>query len=145
MEITIRRLQAGDEGPASHVAAVFKSAVLPTSAATRFLTNPANYLITAELGERLVGFVLAYRLDRLDRPQGQLFVYEVAVRPEVQRQGIATRLIEEIRRVVTAECLMEAFVVTDRGNQGARQLYACTGAYVEAGESMVYVYPSHAV
>jgi ribosomal protein S18 acetylase RimI-like enzyme len=144
VEITVRQLQAGDEGPASHVAAVFKSAVLPTSGATRFLANPANYLIIAELGQRLAGFVLAYRLDRLDRPQGQLFVYEVAVLPEFQGQGIGTRLMEEIRRIVNDELLIEAFVVTDRANQAARHLYDRTGAYVEAGESMVYVYQSHA-
>jgi ribosomal protein S18 acetylase RimI-like enzyme len=144
VDMTIRRLKAGDERAASRVAAVFKSAVLATAAAGRFLANPANYLIIAEFGERLAGFVLAYRIDRLDRPQGQLFVYEVAVLPEFQRQGIGTRLMEEIRRIVTDEHLMEAFVVTDRVNQSARHLFDRTGAYVEAGESMVYVYPSHA-
>jgi ribosomal protein S18 acetylase RimI-like enzyme len=144
MHATIRRLAPGDERAASRVVALFKSTASPSSRPGQFLANRANYLIVAELATELAGFVVAYRLDRLDRDTAQLFVYEIGVLPEFQRRGIGTQLMQEIRRVVTAEGLMEAFVLTDQANVAAQRLYGGTGATIEEDQSMLFVYRSHA-
>src|SRR2546426_11317879 len=102
MHVTIRRLAPGDERAASRLVALFKSAASPSSRPRAFLANLANYLIVAEVATELVGFVLAFRLDRLDRDTAQLFVYEIGVLPEFQRRGIGTQLMQEIRRIVAA-------------------------------------------
>jgi hypothetical protein len=81
----VRRLGPGDEARAAEAASTFKSAQIPPARAGRFLANSANYLIVAERGGAVAGFVLAYRLDRLDRDAGQLFVYEVGVAPDHRR------------------------------------------------------------
>jgi hypothetical protein len=56
--------------------------------ATRFLVNSANHLIIAHVGGRLVGFVVAYQLDRLDCTACQPPVYEVDVASDLRRRGI---------------------------------------------------------
>ena len=144
MDLTIRRLAPGDEALAARVALDFKGASISPAHAAQFLADPANVLIVAQSAAELAGFVLAYRLDRLDRDASQLFVYEVGVRPQLQRRGIGTRLMGEVRRLVIRERLMEAFVLTEADNVAARELYNGTGAQVESSHSIVFVYQSHA-
>lgn len=144
MNLSIRRLIPGDEALAARVATEFKSAAISVSHASAFLANVANYLFVATTGNELAGFVLAYRLDRLDRAACQLFVYEVGVLPHRQRQGVGTRLMEQVRRIVSDEHLMEAFVLTESDNEAAKRLYRRTGAQVESGHSMLFVYDRHA-
>lgn len=141
MDIMVRRLKPGDEALVGAVAGRFKSALLPSARARRFLAHDANYLIVAERGGELAGFVLAYRLDRLDRDAGQLFLYEVGVAPEHRRCGVGTRLMEYVRGLVAEESLMEAFVLTERDNDAALGLYRRAGGQVESSGSVLFVYP----
>jgi ribosomal protein S18 acetylase RimI-like enzyme len=142
--VVIRRLRPGDEARAGEVAATFKTAQLPPQRASRFLANPANYLIVAESAGELAGFVLAYRLQRLDREGAQSFVYEVAVTPQHRHGGIGTSLMGYVRDLVAQESLMEAFVLTDWGNDAAVRLYRSTGGQVEGAGSVLFVYPGNA-
>ena len=87
MNVVIRRLGAGDETLAVDVCSLFKRSPGSVSGAARFLANPQNYLIVAEVDGELAGFLAAYRLERLDRDDDQLFVYEV----EVARDGYRPR------------------------------------------------------
>ena len=144
MDIMVRRASTGDESVACNAARSFKGAAISASQARAFLANPANYLIIAEVDGDLAGFVLAYRLERLDRAARQLFVYEVAVARPYQRQGVGTALMQFIRDLVRAEKLMEAFVFTSRDNTPAIDLYAGTGAAVEGDASLCFVYPGAA-
>jgi len=141
--VVIRRLKPGDERRAGDVAATFKAAQLPPERARRFLANAANYLIVAESAGELAGFVLAYRLERLDREAAQLFVYEVAVTPQLRQRGIGTSLMGYVRDLVAGESVMEAFVLTDSGNDAALRLYRGSGGQVEGAASVLFVYPGH--
>jgi ribosomal protein S18 acetylase RimI-like enzyme len=142
--VVIRRLKPGDEMRAGEVAATFKAAQCPLPRARRFLANPANYLIVAESAGELAGFALAYRLQRLDRAAAQLFVYEVGVTPQHRHGGIGASLMAYVRNVVAEESLIEAFVLTDQGNDAAMHLYRSTGGQVEGAGSVLFVYPGHA-
>ena len=140
MRIKVRRVRPDEGSVARFVASDFKSAGVSLKHASEFLTNPANYLIVAEADGRLAGFVLAYRLDRLDRPAGQLLVYEVDVAPDLRRRGIGTALMAFVRQIVAEEVLMEAFAVTEQANEAAVALYRRTGAQQEGETSYVFVY-----
>ncbi len=144
MNVTIRRLRSGDDATACAVAQRFKASAVPLSRASGFLADPANYLVVAEVGGDTVGFLIAYRLERLDRPAPQLFVYSVGVAPEYQRRRIGTRLMEYVREVVAAEGFMDAFVFTSRGNEAAMGLYRETGGHVEDDRGVLFVYPGAA-
>lgn len=97
MTVTVRRLEPGDESLARAVARRFKAADISDSYAGMFLAHPSNYLIVAEEAGETAGFLLAYRLDRIDRPTGQLFVYEVAVDSSTREQGVGTALMQFAR------------------------------------------------
>ena len=143
MNVAIRRLATGDEPRAAEVVTLFKLAAPSLPRLARFLANPHNYLVVAEVGDELAGFLVAYRLNRLDCDADQLFVYEVEVAPALRRRRIGTRLMEWVRRAVDEEELIEAFVLTDTANPAAMGLYGSTGAQVEGDNGVLYVYPGH--
>jgi len=144
LEVAIRRLEPGDEARAAEASALFKSAAASLARATSFLADSRNYIVVAEAGDELAGFLIAYRLARLDREADQLFVYEIEVVPAFRRRRIGTKLMQWVRRTVDEERLMEAFVLTDSGNPAAIGLYGSTGAHVEADTGILFVYPGHA-
>ena len=144
MNARVRRLASSEGVVAVAVATAFKSSAIPLTRAAAFLSNPANYLVVAEVGHELAGFIAAYRLDRLDRDAKQLFIYEVGVAEAFRRQGIGTQLMGYVRTLVHDEGLMEAFVVTDHANAAAVRLYESTGGHIESDASMLFVYPGRA-
>ena len=144
MNITVRRLEPGDESLARTVARGFKHAHISASYAGTFLANSSNHLIVGEAAGELAGFLLAYRLDRIDRPTGQLFVYEVAVNPSHRHRGVGTALMQFARSLVEHERLMEAFTITSRDNEATIALYSGTGAELEDDRGMLFVYPGAA-
>ncbi len=141
MNITVRRLTAGDEAIAHQVARWLKGADTPSDHAAAFVANDANYIIVAEVAGEIVGMVLAYHLDRVDHPSGQLFVYDVEVTESHRRREVDRALMRHVREVVEREHLKEAFVLTDRGNDDAIALYSSTGAVTDDEEAVVFVYP----
>jgi len=140
--ISIRRLGEGDAAVAEVAVRTFKGPSHSESL-DAFLANPANFLLVAvaENGREPVGYLLAYRLQRPDRRAAQMFVYEIAVAEGFRRRGLASALLGEIRRLARAEGMFEAFVLTSRGNEAARSLYARTGAVVEDDAALLFVYP----
>ena len=140
MDITVRRLRAGDEEPVREVAQWLKGAAMPSDRAAAFLANDANYLIVAEVSGKIIGVVLAYRLDRIDHPSGQLFVYDVEVAASHRHRRVGRALMGHVRDVVEREQLKEAFVLTTRDNAAAIALYSSTGAIADE-EGVLFVYP----
>jgi aminoglycoside 3-N-acetyltransferase I len=139
--IPIRRLGAGDGARAEAAVRAFKSHSYSADSLASFLSNAANYLLVAEADGEAVGYLLAYRLQRPDRQAAQMFIYEVDVAEAWRRRGLGSALLEEIRRLARAEGMFEAFVLTNRGNEPARRLYARTGAVVEDDAALLFVYP----
>jgi aminoglycoside 3-N-acetyltransferase I len=64
-----------------------------------FLSRPDNVLIVANDGGVPVGFLLAYPLDRADRDQQMMFLYEVGVAEPYRRRGIGTQMITELKAI----------------------------------------------
>jgi aminoglycoside 3-N-acetyltransferase I len=141
--ISIRRLGEGDAAVAEVAVRTFKGPSHSADSPDAFLANPANFLLVAvaENGREPVGYLLAYRLQRPDRQAAQMFIYEIAVAEGFRRRGLASALLGEIRRLARAEGMFEAFVLTSRGNEAARSLYASTGAVVEDDDALLFVYP----
>jgi ribosomal protein S18 acetylase RimI-like enzyme len=141
MTARIRRLGADDAAQAEKAVRSFKKASRSAGSLETFLRNPANYLLVGEARGRVVGFLMAYRLERADRDANQMFVYEIDVAEDWRRQGLATALLREIVDLARAEGMFEAFVLTSRRNVAARRLYAGTGGRVEDDSAVLFVYP----
>jgi len=141
MNVQIRRLDRHEAGLAEEVVREFEGSSRSAGSLQQFLGNPANYLLIAEVEGEVGGFLMAYRLERADREASQMFVYELDVAAPWRGQGLATALIEAITALARAEGMFEAFVLTSRGNEPARRLYARTGGIVEDDSAMLFVYP----
>jgi aminoglycoside 3-N-acetyltransferase I len=141
MNVQIRRLDRHDAGLAEEVVRGFKGSSRAPGSLQGFLGNSANYLLIAEVEGQVGGFLMAYRLERADREASQMFVYELGVAAPWRGQGLATALVEEITALARAEEMFEAFVLTSRGNEPARRLYARTGGIVEDDSAVLFVYP----
>ena len=140
MNAHIRRLGREEAGLAEEVVQRFKGSSRSANSLKTFLGNPANYLLLAEAGGEVGGFLTAYRLERADREASQMFVYEVGVAEAWRDQGLATALVDEVMALARAEGMFEAFVLTSHGNEPARRLYTRTGGRVEDDSAMLFVY-----
>jgi len=58
---------------------------------------------------------------------GTAHLAQLAVRPDVQRQGLATRLVREAAAAARAAGCLELTLLVARGNEPARRLYASLG------------------
>lgn len=82
---------------------------------------PGVTLLLARRGGRAVGFALA----RQAADEAELLL--LAVHPEVRRQGIASRLIEQVEVIARARGATRLFLEVRDGNDQAQHLYARTG------------------
>ena len=140
-DVRIRRLDASDASLVREISRTFKGSARSDGELRTYLDNPANYFLVAEAGREVAGFLTAYRLERADRAAGQMFVYEVEVDRPARRRGVGSALLREIQEIARREGMFEAFVLTSRGNDAARKLYASTGGIVEDDAAVLFVYP----
>jgi ribosomal protein S18 acetylase RimI-like enzyme len=106
-----------------------------------FLARTQNILIVAQHEGVPTGFLLAYLLDRVDREQRMICLYEVGVSESFRRQGIGRAMIEALKVICKKENAMKTWVTTDRSNVAAFRLYQSTGATADASDdSVIFVY-----
>jgi ribosomal protein S18 acetylase RimI-like enzyme len=98
------------------------------TAMTRFLDNPYNHLLVAVDGSETVGYLIAYELQRPDREQSMMHLYDITVLNTHRQKGIGTALIEQLKSLCSTKPMMKMFVGTNRSNEPAVGLYQKTGA-----------------
>jgi aminoglycoside 3-N-acetyltransferase I len=116
----IKRLRPGDE-------AIVERLAEQDPPRTGLLHDDATIFLVALDGESPVGFVFGYELPRRHGNPSIFFVYEVDVVAACRRQGVATRLMNELRRICRERGIAEGFVLTDLDNEAANALYAAAG------------------
>jgi GNAT superfamily N-acetyltransferase len=115
------------DGPATH------------AGTARFLDagkDARDILMLAEIAGRIVGFASGTVLYHPDKAP-QLFVQEVGVNEDAQRQGIARALVHAIRAEGRKQGCTSAWVLTDAENLAARALYVKAGGAETTGVVMV--------
>jgi ribosomal protein S18 acetylase RimI-like enzyme len=107
----------------------------------KFLSRAENILISTTDGDLPVGFLVAYLLDRVDRDQRMVCLYEIGVLESYRQRGVATGMIEALKAICNEENIMKTWVITDRSNHAAVRLYEKTGATANPdAQDVVYVY-----
>ena len=140
MRLEVKRLEPKHASLAADVVRYFAAKDLPPEYLERFLANPANYLIVAHVEGELAGFLLAYALERLKEESHKMFIYEIEVAEGYRRKGVGTALINYVRDIVRRRKMVSAFVFTNHSNEGAVAFYKSTGAKVEGGDDLLFVY-----
>jgi len=140
MRLEVKRLEPQHASLAADVVRHFAGKDLPLEYLEGFLANPANYLVVAHAEGQLAGFLLAYALERLKEESHKMFIYEIEVTEGYRRKGVGTTLINYVRDIVRRKKMVSVFVFTNHSNEGAVAFYKSTGAEVESGDDLLFVY-----
>lgn len=76
----------------------------------------------------LIGGLVAYEFDKLERARREVYIYDLAVAALHRRRGVATALIGHLREIAAARGAWAMFVQADHGDDPAIALYAGLGA-----------------
>ena len=140
MQLNVRKLAPGDAALAVELVKSFAAKDVSLDYMERFLSNPLNYLIVAQVDGDVAGFLLAHALQRLKQASYKMFIYEIDVAEKHRRKGVGTALISCVREIVRNEKMLNAFVFTSYSNQGAVKFYENTGGKIENGDDLMFVY-----
>ncbi len=138
--VQVMRLGAGGIGDLLALTELFDHP-LDKVAAREYLARPENLLLVAYRSGRPVGYLRGTALRQLHTRRPQMFLYEIAVLPRHQRQGVGRTLVEALLAYCRTNDFEEAFVLTDDpANVAAHGLYLATGGVTETVGERMYVY-----
>jgi aminoglycoside 3-N-acetyltransferase I len=89
-------------------------------------SNTFIALVALRAGE-VIGGVAAYELPKFEQERSEIYIYDLAVASTYRRQGVATALIEELRRIAASRGVWVVFVQADAGDSSAIALYSKLG------------------
>ena len=81
--------------------------------------------VVALEGERVIGGITAYLLRKFEQARSEIYIYDLAVAEQSRRRGVATALIDEVRRIARERGAWTIFVQADviPEDEPARALY----------------------
>jgi len=92
-----------------------------------FLADPRHHLVVAIENNQVVGFVSAVHYVHPDKSCPELWINEVSVAETHRRQGLGKRLMNAVFEVARELGCREAWVLTERENIAAMNLYSAVG------------------
>lgn len=110
------------EEPETYIAARPSAAYLK-----RLLASDYFIALAALKRGEVVGGIAAYELRKFEQERSEIYIYDLAVAALHRRQGIATALILELKRIAAQRGAYVVFVQADRGDAPAVALYRKLG------------------
>lgn len=83
--------------------------------------------LAALKGGKVVGGIAAYELPKYEQARREIYLYDLAVAETHRREGIATALILELKKIAAARGAYVIFVQADKGDDPAIALYSRLG------------------
>ena len=100
----------------------------PSGEYLRHLLGSDYFIALAALKEGdVVGGLAAYELRKFEQERSEIYIYDLAVAARHRRQGIATALIVELKKIAAARGAHAVFVQADLGDAPAIALYSKLG------------------
>lgn len=100
----------------------------PSRAYLQRLLSRDSFIALAALSEGVVvGGLAAYELQKFERERSEIYIYDLATAETHRRQGVATALIEELKRIAAARGAYVIYVQADLGDEPAILLYTKLG------------------
>lgn len=132
-EIQTKRLTDGDRklarGLFTLMAEVFAEETEPLS--DDYLDSLLNredfWAIAAFVSNDMVGGITAHTLPMTKSESSEVFIYDIAVKRDYQRQGIGRHLMIALGELVTAAGIREVFVCADNEDIHALDFYHALG------------------
>lgn len=136
--ITYKALDTKDIKLLQETVKIFRDQNIDEEKALNFLNNPTNIVHVALDDDKVVGYVLAYRLNRMDNGKDILIIFHLFVKEDHQRMGIGRTLMQRIIDYANSEPLHYALLITQTNNYKARKLYESLGGYNHPDDKEVY-------
>jgi len=86
----------------------------------------------------IAGGLTAYELPMYSADRSEIFVYDLAVKPEYQRRGIGKRLIQHLKEYCFENGINEFFVLAHEEDIHAVEFYRATGGKSEKVVNFLY-------
>jgi aminoglycoside 3-N-acetyltransferase I len=93
----------------------------------RLLASDSFIALAASQEDQVIGGIAAYELPKFEQERSEIYLYDLAVASTHRRQGVATALIEELRRIAASRGAWVVFVQADAGDEPAIALYSKLG------------------
>ena len=132
-EIRIGRLSAEDIDRGRELflllADVFETDSRPLSSEylARLLARPDFWALAASIDGRTVGGLTAHTLPLTRNEESEIFIYDIAVLPHYQRQGIGRELVTAIRTQASAAGIAVVWVPAGNEDTHALDFYQALG------------------
>jgi len=94
----------------------------------RLLGSDAFIALAALQGGEVVGGLAAYELRKFEQERSEIYIYDLAVAAAHRREGIATALILQLKKVAAARGAYVIYVQADLRDGPAIELYTKLGA-----------------
>jgi len=137
VSISIRQLTPGDIALMEALSATFGEAFndvhthsgnRPGTAYLQQLLGSDCFIALAALKDgEVVGGIAAYELKKFEQQRSEIYIYDLAVAAAHRREGIATALIGELRKIAAARAAYVIFIQADIGDEPAIALYSKLG------------------
>ena len=97
----------------------------------RLLRSDHFIALAALKNGSVVGGLAAYELQKFEQERSEIYIYDLAVAAAHRREGIATALIQELKKIAAARGAYVIFVQADIGDEPAIALYTTMGVREE--------------
>lgn len=97
----------------------------------RLLADDKFIALEARIDGRLAGALAGYELVKFEAERSEIYIYDLAVREEFRRRGVATALIEALKAIGRERGAWVVFVQADPPDAPAVALYDKLGTREE--------------
>jgi len=95
------------------------------------LSKPHFIALAALAGGEVVGGLAAYELQKFEQARSEIYIYDLAVREDHRRKGVATGLIRRLQEIARDRGAHVIFVQADPPDEPAIGLYESLGTREE--------------
>lgn len=92
-----------------------------------FLGKSHVITLVALVDAEVAGGLVAYELEKFEQERKEIYIYDLAVAEAHRRKGVATQLIQELRKIAKERGAYVIFVQADPGDMPAIKLYESLG------------------
>jgi aminoglycoside 3-N-acetyltransferase I len=98
----------------------------------RLLACDDQWILAATLGDEVVGGLTAHALPMTRSESREIFVYDIAVRPDHQRRGVGRLLMLQLTRLASDAGIHDLFVPAEDEDLHAVEFYRALGGVASA-------------
>lgn len=145
MDFTIKRLDASEISLAKELFVWFQvddgveKPLVPSDHYLRTLLLKEDFYVVVVLDkEKVIGGLTAFILSMYKEEIDEIFLYEVGVDEAYRKKGVATQLIDFLKKTGVKLGVSEMYVGTEMHNIPAQKLYDKTGGKFETIAWYVY-------